>query len=236
MHLEKIQNLIEELYIPKRKEVDLSDPAVYRKHSQLLVACGNYLLSHKQERFVVDGNNQEVLRFLLYYFNGSPLALNVFPDRKYSLNRNILLIGKTGVGKTLLMDTFRLYLQKTNNPRAYYVTSQTELLNYYKQHNHIDLYTYNTNEQQRFEGSPLPLCLNDIGLGTQRFFGNDTQQIVEEFLYARNEIWEQRGKATHITSNLDKEEFNTFFSDKHNRLTDRLKMFNVIPLGGESRR
>ena len=79
--------------------------------------------------------------------------------------------------------------------RAYTVISQTELLNYYKQHNNIDFYTYNTAEQRAYEGKPFSLCLNDIGLNTQRFYGNDTQQIVDEFLYARNEIWEQKNKA-----------------------------------------
>ncbi len=219
-----------------RKEVNLQDPEIYTAHTRLVMACANSLLSRKNSRFVIDDHNRAVLRFLLYYFNGSDLALSVFPDSHYDLNKNILLVGNAGVGKTLLMEVFSLYLQKTNNPRAYRTASQTQLLNYYKQHNHVDYYTYNTEQGHYFEGHPFSLCLNDLGLRTQQFYGNDTAEVIEEFLFARNEIWEQRGCATHITTNLDKQEIERLFHDDHNRLTDRFKMFNVLPLEGDSRR
>lgn len=231
-----INAIIARMQPARKRDCDMSDKRIYAAHSRLVSACANLLLAKKNRTFVIDDYNRDVLRFLLYYFNGSPLALSVFPDRPYDLSKNIMLIGKAGTGKTLLMDVFAMYLRETRNHRAYTVLSQTELLNYYKQHNHIDRYTYNTIDQRAYEGKPFSLCLNDIGLDTQRFYGNDTQQIVDEFLYARNEIWEQRDKATHITTNLDKDEFRERFYDEHGRLADRFKMFNVIPLEGESRR
>ncbi len=235
-HVADIETIIARLQPARKKDIDMSEPRIYNTHSKLVYACANILLAKKNRTFVIDEYNKDVLRFLLYYFNGSPLALHVFPDRPYDLNKNIMLIGKAGTGKTLLMDVFAMYLRETHNHRAYTVISQTELLNYYKQHNNIDFYTYNTAEQRAYEGKPFSLCLNDIGLNTQRFYGNDTQQIVDEFLYARNEIWEQKNKAVHITTNLGKDEFKERFYDSHNRLADRFKMFNVIPLDGESRR
>lgn len=235
-HIADIEAIIARLQPARKKDIDISEQCIYNAHTKLVCACANILLAKKNRTFVIDDYNRDVLRFLLYYFNGSPLALSVFPDRPYDLNKNIMLIGKAGTGKTLMMDIFAMYLRETHNYRAYTVISQTELLNYYKQHNNIDFYTYNTAEQRAYEGKPFSLCLNDIGLNTQRFYGNDTQQIVDEFLYARNEIWEQRDKATHITTNLDKDEFRERFYDDHNRLADRFKMFNVIPLEGESRR
>ena len=235
-HIADIEAIIARLQPARKKDIDISEQRIYNAHTKLVCACANILLAKKNRTFVIDEYNRDVLRFLLYYFNGSPLALSVFPDRPYDLNKNIMLIGKAGTGKTLLMNVFAMYLRETHNYRAYTVISQTELLNYYKQRNNIDFYTYNTSEQRAYEGKPFSLCLNDIGLNTQRFYGTDTQQIVDEFLYARNEIWEQQDKAIHLTTNLDKDEFRERFYDDHNRLADRFKMFNVIPLEGESRR
>lgn len=234
--LNEVQSILNTLFVRRRKEVNLQDPEIYSAHSKLVVACANSILAKKNRRFVIDDHNRLAIRFLLYYFNGSPLAEDVFPDRHYDLNKNILLAGNAGVGKTLLMEVFSLYCNKTNNPRAFRTISQTQLLNYYKQHNHIDYYTYNTEQSHTYDGQPFSLCLNDIGLRTQQFYGNNTEQVIEEFLFARNEIWEQQGRATHITTNLDKEEIERLFHDDHNRLTDRFKMFNVLALDGDSRR
>lgn len=215
---------------------DFSNKEIYNLHSTLLLSCANYLLAKQHKKFVVDENNRDILRFLMLYFNRSPLALQVFPDRGYSLDKNILLVGSVGVGKTLLMDIFALYLSKMNSRSAYKVVSQTQMLNHFKQHNNIDLFTFNTSERCSFDGNPFSLCMNDIGLKTQKFYGNDTEMIIEEFLYARYEIWEQFGKFTHLTTNLDKQEIEELFYDKHGRLADRFKMYNVIPIKGNSRR
>lgn len=235
-HIEMLMQAIDSTRVYRREEQDFSDKQIYDLHANLIIACANEILAPVGRKFEIDDDNRDVIRFLLYYFNGSPLALDVFKDRKYSLYKNILLIGKAGVGKTFLLEVFRQYLDKTHNPRGFRSISQTQLLDYYKQHNQIDYYTYNTQDSRSFEGRPFSLCLNDIGLRTQKFYGQDTEMVVEEFLYARHEIWEQVGKALHITSNLNRDELTKLFEDEHNRLKDRLKMFNVIPLGGNSRR
>ena len=72
------------------------------------------------------------------------------------------------------------------------------------------------------------ICLNDIGLETenQKSYGTSLNSVIDEFLYARYEIYQQFGKMYHITSNLDAEEFKKRFAD---RLVDRFKSFNLIP-------
>ena len=235
-HIEKMKQLLLWTKTIKRPKADLEDIEIYKLHSQLLVACANKILEKHGKQFVVDDNNKDVLRFLLYYFNDSPLYSTVFPKRNYTLDKNILLIGGVGVGKTLLMDAFALYLKKTENEHEFLVSSQTQMLNHFKQHNNIDRYTFNTAESRFFDGNPCNICLNDIGLKTQKYYGNDTELIIEEFLFSRYEIWEQQGKSTHLTTNLDKKDMQQLFDDEHGRLKDRLKMYNVIPMEGNSRR
>ena len=86
-----------------------------------------------------------------------------------------------------------------------------------------------------FEGAPVNVCLNDLGLGTeqQKSYGTLLSQVTDEFLFARYEIYQQQGKRYHITSNLTVEDLKNRFEG---RLIDRFKTFNVIALTGGSRR
>lgn len=236
-HVDMVMKAVGDACIYKLDSFDFSDKRVYNAHAHLIKACANEILSRHDKQFVIDDRNRNVIRFLMLYFNASPLALEVFPDKNYSLDKNIMLIGPVGTGKTLLMDIMRLYLSRIHSPFEFRVFSQTQMLNYFKHNNNIDFFTYNANDSKTYEGKPFHICLNDIGLRTQKFYGNDTEQVIEEFLYARYEIWEQQYKRTHITTNLDQKDIHELFGDGgHNRISDRFKMFNVVPLLGDSRR
>lgn len=65
------------------------------------------------------------------------------------------------------------------------------MMNYYKIHGHIDLYTYNENQSKGFKPNPFNICLNDIGLETenQKSYGTSLDSVIDEFLYARYEIF-----------------------------------------------
>ncbi len=240
---ERIETLKAEFYTISRNLIyrsttyhydDLSTNDIFNLHSKFFVRCANIVLSKQGRKFEIDDNNRSVIKFLLYYFNNCAKALEIFPN--CDLNKCIFLLGKAGVGKTVLMDAFALYLKETKNPRAFFSTSQTQMLNYYRQHHTIDKFTFNEDNTKAFEGNPVNICLNDLGLKTQKFYGTDMQMLIDEFLYARYEIWAGQGKFVHITTNLDKKDISDLFKDNFERLTDRLKMFNVIPLCGESRR
>ena len=106
----------------------------------------------------------------------------------------------------------------------------------YKIHGHIDKYTYNEQiNDKSFDGSPINVCMNDLGLITeqQKSFGTVLSQVTDEFLFARYEIYQQSGKRYHITSNLNVKDLKERFEE---RLIDRFKSFNVIELKGASRR
>lgn len=185
--------------------------------------------------FEVDENNSKVLSFLLYYFNGCRYAEQVFPDEDYKIHKNLLLVGKPGTGKTMLMQIFSDYLRLTHNPNTFENLSVTQMMNYYKMNGHIDRHTFNEGQSKGFKPEPFNICLNDIGVETenQKSYGTSLNSVIDEFLYARYEIYQQFGKMYHMTSNLDADEFKQRFV---NRLVDRFKSFNVIPLLGKSRR
>lgn len=218
---------------------DLSDPVVFDTHMRaFLYIADNIVLAPQKRRFVVDDDNRNILRFLLYYFNNCPLAETVFPGRGYKLHKNILLQGGVGVGKTMLMQCFSEYLRRFKNPRFFWNLSVTQMVNYYTMHNNLDRFTFCEEGSTGFLCKPENVCLNDIGLAGRIFYGMNTEVLTDEFLHARNDIWANYDKFAHLTTNLDIDQLKARFSkdDKHGRLIDRFKTYNVIPMPGKSRR
>lgn len=220
----------------EQKRQLLEIPEVYQAHARLLVTIANKVLAYQHRKFVIDDNNRDVLRFLLYYFNDCPLAEKVFPERGYKLHKHVMLHGNVGTGKTLLMEIFSEYLHYTGNPNFFYNLSVTQMINYYTLHNNLDRYTFNEEENKGFQCKPVNICLNDIGVQTTTFYGMDTKVLTDEFLHARNEIWSQYHLKAHVTTNLSIEQLKKKYADGFGRLIDRFKTYNVIPLAGESRR
>lgn len=218
---------------------DLQDEEAYKAHANLLLyIANNVVLARQRRQFVIDDNNRNIIRFLLYYFNNCSLAEEVFPNRGYKLHKNVMLQGGVGVGKTLLMQIFSEYLMRIRSPRFFYNLSVTQMVNYYTLHNNLDRFTFNEEENKGFQCTPVNICLNDIGIQDKTFFGMDTGLLTDEFLHARNEIWTQYGKCAHLTTNLDDKALRKRFerNDGFGRLIDRFKTYNIIPMGGVSRR
>lgn len=234
-----VQQIIQKLDFHKKTiredfNDNLSDDKIREFHETLVIGIGENYCQREFRNFCIDSRNEKILQFLLYYFNGCSKALDVFPDSDYALHKNILLIGPPGTGKTMIMQIFSDYLKMTNNPNQFHNISITQMANYYKLHGNIDRYTYNESETTDFDGKPFNLCLNDIGIDLQqKSFGTDLDSIIDEFLFARYEIFQNHRKRTHLTSNMVIDEFKSKYEE---RLMDRFKNYNVLALTGNSRR
>lgn len=219
---------------------DLTDPDVYAMHARLFLQIANMIsMAPQHRRFIIDEYNQQIIRFLLYYFNNCPLAEKVFPDRHYKLHKNIMLQGGLGVGKTMIMQCFSEYLRRIKSPRYFHNLSVTQMVNYYTIHNNFDRYTFNEEGSKGFMPKPENVCLNDVGINDDKvFYGMNTAILTDDFLLARNDIWAGWNKFAHITTNLDEAALKARFNkgDKYGRIIDRFKTYNVIPIGGNSRR
>ena len=221
---------------------DLTNPDIFKCHWDFLCRVAeDIVLAPQRRKFVVDENNEKTIIFLLYYFNNCTLAEQIFPDKRYKLAKPLLIRGDKGVGKTFLMQLFSEYLRRTKNPNFFFNVSVTEMVNYYTINNNLNRYTYNdrsgTKEDNTFDGCrPSNVCLNDVGLQTQSFFGQDGKKLVTDFLLARYEIWTQWNCRGHLTTNLSVQALAKEFPDPYQRTVDRFKSYNIIELTGTSRR
>lgn len=229
-----VSRLMLQKIIPRVSKYDMLDPVEYNRHLCLIRNIGDTVLSREGRRFIIDGGNAAVIRFLLLYFNDHRECEAVFPDMHHVLEKNLIIVGEAGTGKTILMEIFSRYLQVTGNRHYFQNTSMTRLMNYYKVHSHINAFTFNESKETG-KVSPYALCLNDIGLEveSQKSFGTDIRDVVDEFVYARYEIYQQWNIRTHFTSNYDVEDFKKRFNY---RINDRFKSYNLVPLTGSSRR
>lgn len=237
-----IRQVLLDVRVAARSFPDLSDPNILKWHLEFLFqVANNIVLAPQRRKFVVDEHNRQIILFMLYYFNNCTLAEQVFPDKRYKLAKPLLIRGDKGVGKTFLMQLFSEYLRRTNNPNFFFNVSVTEMVNYYTINNNLNRYTYNDRSGQKedrsFDGCrPSNVCLNDVGLQTQTFFGQNGKKLVTEFLHARYEIWTQWNCRGHLTTNLSVEKLKQEFADDYDRTIDRFKSYNIIEMTGASRR
>ena len=221
--------------ITSTSKYDITDPDTYHEHAVLIEDIGNIILSKEGKSFIIDQNNEMILRFLLYYFNGSSECEKIPVCKDPSVNKNIIINGGTGTGKSIIMQIFSMYCKITENNLAFYNIDITELLNYYKTYNSINLYTFNIQSGTNYENTPFSYCLNDIGVDliNQKSYGTNVKLIIDEWLQSRYAIWQKYNRRYFITTNLTMKDIEKEFDF---RLNNRFKAFNIIPMIGESRR
>ena len=79
----------------------------------------------------------------------------------------------------------------------------------------------------------LLILLHLKGLTTPKHYGIDTQLIVDDFLYAREDLYQKYGTLTHITTNWTVDDLK---HKREERLLDRFKIYNILDMQDASRR
>ena len=195
-------------------------PLAYSDFQSLFCTFGAVcLLNRNQDKnFVIDDNNEPIIKQLYYFATSNPSFAG-------DLNKGILLQGKYGCGKTILLETYSML----HNHIIRKFSLNYSLLLFIK--------SLELQEQIRKQSVNLfvrkPLIIDEFGREskTVQDFGNITRPI-SELLSLRSDA----GTLTHGTTNFI---LNTLSSDECYgvMIDDRLKtMFNFITLQGESRR
>jgi DNA replication protein DnaC len=204
----------------KMRQRRFSLPLAYSDFQSLFFKFGAVcLLQRNQDRnFVIDDNNEPIIKQLYYFATNNP-------SFEGDLNKGILLQGKYGCGKTVLLETYSLL----HNHIVQRFSLNYPVLLFFKS---VEL------QEQIIKQSVnvfvrKPLIIDEFGREskTVQDYGNITRPL-SELLSLRSDA----GSLTHGTTNFI---LNTLSSDEFygGMIGDRLKtMFNFITLHGESRR
>lgn len=195
----------------------------------------------KGDLFVVDQDNEEVIKMLCLYFSGDQRFETDYPGM--FLSKGILFMGPVGVGKTFLMNFFR-----QNPHQSFVMPSCTSIENKWVNDGGKEPYTINDIGIIDYYSSSIPagmdepylhthlgICFEDLGTRenpNQKRYGEEKNVMMEIILnrYSTKIPFNQ----THFTTNLDGDGLESKYGT---RVKDRLKeMCNVITLTGASRR
>jgi DNA replication protein DnaC len=204
----------------QKKNVRFFFPFGYEDYKVMLSRSADVILARRHEKisFVIDRFNEPFVRQLYYYLT--------FDNRfEGILQKGIMLIGKYGTGKTLIMqamaEMYRTVVSQSNlyHPMITFIKS-TALIEELK-NDSISNY------------SKRPLIIDEFGREPKQImhYGNWISPLIELL----NERYDN-GAWTHGTSNFTYQTLKS--DDMYGEMTgDRIKaMFNFIELKGESRR
>lgn len=229
------------------------EPSMGELQSQVAIFkdVGDMILEAEGKEFIIDQKNGDLVRYLICYLNRWQNPLRFYAQKiagedgkKASLDKPIFLMGEKGVGKTLHMQIAAKFAQVLGlRSREFLNTSASELLNYMRVRGNLDYYTYNIGKAEMRAGRlgsarPWGVCLHDLGLeldasNKQRIYGTDLIAVLNDFLMARYELYQNHGLMTHITSNLTLAQFSKAYPP---RVKDRFKAYNYLTITGRSRR
>ena len=204
----------------KMQHRHFSLPFAFPDFRELFLLFGTYCLFKRNQNrdFIIDMDNEFVIEQLYFYITNNSSFVG-------DLNKGIMLQGKYGSGKTVILETYSLF------------------------HNHIvrkfclnqPLYTFiksvELQEQIIKQSAGIfarrPLIIDEFGREskTVQDYGNISRPV-SELLSLRSDV----GVMTHGTTNFTLETLSSseFYGGM---IGDRLKvMFNYITLRGESRR
>ncbi|MDR0572724.1 MAG: ATP-binding protein [Tannerella sp.] len=194
-------------------------PLAYLDFKNLFRSFGTVCLHHRNQNrnFIIDNDNTPMIEQLYLYATGNP-------SFEGNLGKGIMLQGKYGCGKTLILETYSLL--HNHVIRKYHLNYL--LLTFIKS---VELQEQIL-KQSASAFAKRPLIIDEFGRESKTVmdYGNISRPV-SELLSLRNDA----GTLTHGTTNFT---LATLSSDEFygGMIGDRLKaMFNFITLKGESR-
>lgn len=223
-------------------------PTEMKSQMEIFREIGDIVLEEEGKKYVSDEQNEGFVRYLIAYLNRwqntfSACALEL-TGADGDTDKPLFIMGQRGVGKTLHLQIAAKFATVMKlRSREFINTSASELLNYMRVKGDLDYYTYNIGRVAIKAGTlgtarPWGVCLHDLGLeldasNKQRIYGTDLVAVLNDFLMARYELYQNCGLMCHITTNLTVDQFTKNYPP---RVRDRFKQYNYVTLKGASRR
>jgi hypothetical protein len=175
----------------------------------------------KAPSIIIDENNRRVIKILCMYFTNDPRFEQQLDG---NLNKGLMLRGGIGIGKTYLMNLFRM-----NQKQGYSLRNCGEIASQYTLEGRELLSQYTAPKetvpsQRNYGQDKSGICFDDLGCEKEGIHYADKVEILAPIIEMRY----TRGlhTMTHITTNLPPEEIDRRYGA---RLRSRMReMFNVI--------
>ena len=172
--------------------------------------------------FKIDDHNSNIINLLnIYFAQDGNLMRSKFPQ--YSINKGLLITGKCGTGKTLLLKIYQKIVR--NLPlQAFQTVSSNKVVRHYDESGSEALKTYIERK----------MMFDDFGSENKgKHYGKD-EEVFKTILEERYNLFIDNGLKTYLTSNLSLSHIGQRYGD---RVNSRIhEMFNIIVLGGNDRR
>ena len=171
------------------------------------------------------GSYESILTQLWCYYHHLELPSSD-ECKQLDFHKGILLSGKIGCGKTMLMNALRSYLSTTCSEEASRSISVKELEREFRRDGYGAI-------EIAFDKKHL--MIDDLGLENKdvNHYGNNIN-LLDEVLQARYELFQRYNIKTHCTTNLSSNNIIKMYAP---RTVSRLReMFNIVILPGEDMR
>lgn len=108
---------------------------------ELLFKCYEYVVSVNGGEFCLRQGYEKIFSGLVSYFNNDSSI--------YDPNKNILLLGCKGITDYSVIVALEMYLKISSCDKAFDFVTGSEILNYYRVNNHLNLFTFNEDNRGR---------------------------------------------------------------------------------------